>query len=393
MRFPSFSNRWVYVAFLIYAAAVALGAMILHYKDRSMIMETIDQELMVGAASVRYILADDFHDRALDADSISLEEDWRNIDALTRFVQRVRFAFLYTMIESDGEIYVTSSSASEDELRAGSQVHYFAPYSEARPYFKEDEVLFTTYTDRWGTFRAALIPEQSPGGRRYIAVAEFDIGHVEAQLRRKLVDVVVFSLVLLLAAIPLFIALDKELVIANVKLERRIEARTRELRRMATVDDLTGQLNRKELNRQLEIAVERSERSGLGCSLAVLDLDLFKSINDTWGHPMGDVALTQTATIIASMLRSTDTLGRIGGEEFAVILPETSRVDALTTAERIRRRVENARLTLADGKTAALTVSIGVASIDEAKGSLETLMKLADQRLYQAKERGRNRVV
>ena len=393
MRYPPFSNGWVYGAFLFYALVVALGAAILYHNDKLTLMEVIDQELMIGASSVRYILPDDFHDRALAADSIASEEDWRNIDALTRYVRRLGFAFVYTMIESEGEIYITSSSASEEELNNGVQVHYFSAYSEARPYFRDGEILFTTYTDRWGTFRAALIPETSPGGRPYIAAAEFEIGHVQARLRRKLLGVLMFSVVLLLAAVPLFVALDRELVIANVRLERRIEERTRELQRMATIDDLTGQLTRKEFYRLLGVAVERHRHRGTDFSLAVLDLDHFKTINDTCGHPIGDLVLAQTARTVASMLRGTDILGRIGGEEFAAILTETSRGDALTTTERIRRRVEHSRVTLSSGESLAVTVSIGVASIEEAEGRLETLVKLADQRLYQAKERGRNRVV
>ena len=212
-------------------------------------------------------------------------------------------------------------------------------------------------------------------------------------MRRKLLGVLMFSVVLLLAAVPLFVALDRELVIANVRLERRIEERTRELQRMATIDDLTGQLTRKEFYRLLGIAVERYRHRGTDFSLAALDLDHFKTINDTCGHPIGDLVLAQTARTVASMLRGTDILGRIGGEEFAAILTETSRGDALTTTERIRRRVEHSRVTLSGGESLAVTVSIGVASIEEAEGRLETLVKLADQRLYQAKERGRNRVV
>ncbi len=393
MRLPSYSSRWAYGAFLFYLLVVAAGAIISFHKDKGVLMEAVDRELMIGASSIRYILPDDFHDRALDAHSISTDEDERNIGALSRFIEGARFAFVYTMIESGGGIYVTSSSASKEELESGTEVRYFAPYEEARPYFKDSEPLFTTYTDRWGHFRAALIPQKSPDGRTYIAAAEFDIGYVDALLRRRLVDILFFSLALLLAAVPLFVALDKELLNANVRLEKGIEQRTRELKRLVTIDDLTGQLNRKELYRLLGQELERHAAQGTCCCLAVLDLDHFKSINDAWGHPAGDAVLRATATTIAAVLRGTDILGRIGGEEFAVILGDTELDQALDMAERIRSRVQGSRVNLTGGQAVGLTISIGVASIREANGDLATLVKLADQRLYRAKEHGRNRVV
>lgn len=165
LRLPSYSSHWAYGAFLFYLLVVAAGAVISFHKDKGVLMEAVDRELMIGASSVGYILPDDFHDRALGPDSISADEDERNIGALSRFIEGARFAFVYTMIESGGGIYVTSSSASKDELESGTEVRYFAPYEEARPYFKDSEPLFTTYTDRWGHFRAALIPQKSPGGR------------------------------------------------------------------------------------------------------------------------------------------------------------------------------------------------------------------------------------
>ena len=128
-------------------------------------------------------------------------------------------------------------------------------------------------------------------------------------------------------------------------------------------------------------------------SLLFIDIDRFKLINDTWGHPAGDVVLTQLAREISEILRRQDTLARIGGEEFAVILPETKADTAFDVAESLRLAIEQSHARINDKTEIKYTLSIGVATLAGEDDSLDAMMQRADEALYKAKQSGRNQVV
>ncbi len=167
--------------------------------------------------------------------------------------------------------------------------------------------------------------------------------------------------------------------------------RTREqMRHYAEHDDLTGLWNHRIIVERLRIEVDRSQREGLPLSLILADLDFFKRINDTYGHPAGDKVLKEAAGILQSMVRSYDWVGRYGGEEFLLILPGSGFMHARQRAEDLRRAFENACVT--EGETRIpLTASFGVASGFPANH--EELIREADAALYRAKNNGRNCVV
>lgn len=152
----------------------------------------------------------------------------------------------------------------------------------------------------------------------------------------------------------------------------------------ATTDELTGLYNRRSFEHALAREVERSRRYGVSASLLLLDLDGFKALNDTHGHPAGDRVLRYVAAMMCRHLRSTDLPCRLGGDEFAVILCDTPATEALAVAERIRIDVERAFA------RAALTVSAGVASVPAHASTAEKLLGSADRALYAAKRQGRN---
>jgi len=157
-------------------------------------------------------------------------------------------------------------------------------------------------------------------------------------------------------------------------------------------DELTGVFNRRFFNLEMRKEVARAQRSGMPFCVFMIDGDHFKAFNDRYGHQAGDAALQQLSRIFVASGRINDQVCRYGGEEFVVILPRTSKQNALMVAERFRRNVENHLITY-DGKPiGALTVSIGVACYpDDATGE-EELVKLADWALYRAKTGGRNQV-
>lgn len=164
-----------------------------------------------------------------------------------------------------------------------------------------------------------------------------------------------------------------------------------ELQRLATLDSLTEVYNRRAIEELLGREIARARRSQVPLSMLLLDLDRFKTINDTYGHNTGDQAIKLMVATLLQQLRPIDSMGRYGGEEFLIVLPDTAEAVAGQIAERLRRAV--AEMSVAVGKgTIGLTVSIGVAGLG-ANDDVESLTHQADHAMYVAKMRGRNGVV
>jgi diguanylate cyclase (GGDEF)-like protein len=165
-----------------------------------------------------------------------------------------------------------------------------------------------------------------------------------------------------------------------------------EIYRLMTMDALTQTHNRRYFSEALEREFQRSGRYQRALSLFMFDIDHFKQINDTYGHVAGDSVLRQLALVVKPRLRQQDVLARVGGEEFAVLLPEVESVGARVAAEKVRRIVEGAPFYV-DGREFSCTVSAGVASFQAGMESPQALYEAADKNLYEAKRGGRNRVV
>ena len=165
-----------------------------------------------------------------------------------------------------------------------------------------------------------------------------------------------------------------------------------DLRRLAAIDALTGLLNRGSLEGEAARLAARASRSGGNIALILIDVDNFKGVNDRHGHPAGDEVLRQLAALMTLMTRSGDCLGRYGGEEFCMVLPETSEADAAALAERLRQRYADLRVAWR-GEMLSGSISIGVADARLAGVDMAAMVAAADKALYQAKGDGRNRVV
>jgi len=163
---------------------------------------------------------------------------------------------------------------------------------------------------------------------------------------------------------------------------------------LARTDPLTQTHNRRALLERLTAELERARRYTLSLSVLMIDIDYFKQVNDTYGHPIGDEALRLTAVVLQREARAVDVVARLGGEEFVVVLPETAEEGGVAVAERIRARIaEQAILPGESYDSARMTVSIGVAAFPSPRvSSPEDLLALADEALYRAKAEGRNRV-
>lgn len=210
-----------------------------------------------------------------------------------------------------------------------------------------------------------------------------EVHHVSNQQRLLMQRLSVAISVLLI----LVISATVTLCVAVIHLHRQ----RNQMQKLILTDELTGLYNRRHIVSVAFAALTQSRRDKTPLSLLLLDLDFFKRINDTYGHPVGDEVLRQVSERLRQFSRPSDTLGRIGGEEFCLLMPATHTHDAFQVAERLRREIESIKI---EGLalTATPTVSIGVTTSNGGEHSFEQLYSLADKALYQAKSLGRNRV-
>lgn len=173
--------------------------------------------------------------------------------------------------------------------------------------------------------------------------------------------------------------------------QQQLESLVKDLNNQAVTDGLTGLTNRRHFWELARIEMTRSRRYGFELCLIMLDIDKFKSINDGFGHAAGDEVLRSLSSVMTGELRETDVTGRLGGEEFGILLPQTGEAEAIAIAERLRAAVLATPVAFED-TTISYTVSLGVATANKNETSVDDLVKRADMALYQAKETGRNKV-
>ncbi len=186
-------------------------------------------------------------------------------------------------------------------------------------------------------------------------------------------------------SLELFQAIAPQLAVAIDR--TNLKEKAGEFEQLSVTDALTGLLNRRYIEERLLEELKRSNREGFPMSFMMLDVDHFKSYNDTYGHPAGDAALKIVAHVIRETLRGADVAARFGGEEFSILLPQTTGEEAVAIAERIRSNIEHA-----DFPHRLVTTSIGVASCSAELCASADLVAAADKALYEAKRQGRNRV-
>ena len=205
--------------------------------------------------------------------------------------------------------------------------------------------------------------------------AEFDLG------------VLITIVVAVNAALAIF-AVPTVLLVRRFMMHAQLLAQSR-------VDTKTGLLNASTWEQEAEVEIARAVRTGTPLALALVDIDHFKAVNDTYGHLVGDKTLRAVTDALQSQLRSYDVAGRFGGEEFAILLPHARGDDALHVAERLRAHIAGMSIPIGDdpehGSAVRVTISVGVASLDGANRELTDMLAAADAALYYAKETGRNK--
>jgi diguanylate cyclase len=205
----------------------------------------------------------------------------------------------------------------------------------------------------------------------------------------------------LTTAVNLVLKEIQELKKQNSMLKQEVERYHEEIRKLqkelahakaeASYDFLTGLVNRKRFERAIEDAIKDFHRKNYPFSLIYVDVDNFKKINDTYGHLAGDIVLKEIASIFKFYLRANTVVGRIGGEEFCILLPGVEIKDAKNIAERLRKIIENREIKLEDGTSIKVTASFGVTQV-KMGDTVKSILERADKALYKAKKEGKNRV-
>jgi diguanylate cyclase (GGDEF)-like protein len=186
--------------------------------------------------------------------------------------------------------------------------------------------------------------------------------------------------------------ISPRIVSARVSNILNLQQATRKLELVASTDPLTGAFNRRHLDLVGINELSRSKRYKSTFTILMLDIDHFKEVNDNYGHDIGDEALIETVAVIKKNIRGEDLLFRLGGEEFAVMLPETPKLAAFDTAERIRIAISRIIIQTPIAPL-CFTISIGIAENSQEDDNIDVILKRADESLYQAKSSGRNRVI
>lgn len=253
-------------------------------------------------------------------------------------------------------------NVSEDELRGSDDARFFPPETVARLHEIDTRVL-----EHGEDTAEEVVTEDAKGNRRVYWEIKTPIFEDESKTR-----------IWGICGISTDITEHMDLL--------------EQLKSQATKDYLTGLANRRHFMERGENELAHAKRYRHALSLLMIDIDHFKNINDAHGHKVGDIVLQELANILRNTFRTVDVIGRIGGEEFAVVLPETELQQALEVAERLRMNAAEADLEQAAGLPLHFTVSVGVVALAGRDISLGNLLDLADTALYEAKQGGRNRV-
>lgn len=200
----------------------------------------------------------------------------------------------------------------------------------------------------------------------------------------------VWIFLIMIAASPFVLGV----LLVTYLLLARWHERERTIRQLSYIDPLTGLANRRALFMQMEHQLEYSRRTQEPLAVAMLDLDHFKQVNDSWGHAAGDQVLREVGALLPRLLRRADLMGRVGGEEFVIVLPRAPADAAYQVLERCRAAIEALPIVLADGRCIRITASFGLCTCEVPSYDidLQQILESADSALYRAKHRGRNRI-
>lgn len=377
MRYKGRKALFFAVIIYLLGVVVVTGCWLTFLQHES--LNAFDKRLLASAQSLPELLPKDFHDRTLNKDSIGPEEDQHNLDNLSTHARIGGFAYLYTYVMDEGQIYFTASSYTDDDVANNKVSRYWTPYPEGdQAYFDaihSNVPVFVTASDRWGTFRTVLIRRQSPAGNPYVIGADIDISVIHETLWKQVPWVVAAAFLLLLFAVPIAITMRRTLVAINNDLEQRVIERTTEL--LETNKLLQNEIkNRNETEEKYRVLFEKA-----GDAIFILDtakenmgqiIDANKTAADMHGYTIEELKKINIRDLNAP-------------EDAEKV---TERIGRILRGDWIKSEIEHIRK---DGTHFTVEVSAGAVELDEHQYILAfdrdiTARKSLEAHLYQSQK-------
>jgi len=347
--------------------------------QKQLYIQGIDGKLNIAAHAAGLYLGKDFVDRYDRNHPISEASYLEDLEGLSHFARENNVEYVYVMVKEGNDVYTVISSATPEEIRTKTYDTFYTKYNPSQSVlkgFEERKSFYVEESDDYGTFRSYCEYKRSPSGKIYMIGADIRTEVVSAVLSHLFRSYTLFMGMWLLFIFILF-------YIYFVLIRKNSS-----LAQISATDNLTGLFNRRKIdNILIEEHAKVAEKNDYHCSCLLVDVDYFKSINDRLGHLVGDNVLKELSELMKHSFRSSDFLGRWGGEEFLVILPLTSIENAWDVAENLCRKIENYFL----NSQTPVTVSIGVGLLSADKSIRQSFVEI-DNALYEAKESGRNQV-
>lgn len=297
---------------------------------------------------------------------------------LKNYIQQTLNIIQVTILDEQGKIYASSDAQQKDRLIAVQDV-------PPKSLLKKDEKSIYRILAR-------LNPSQEEGEKLLLMIdAELYVANEKRLLMTALatgISIIIFSLIIAYSIYRINLERERK---EKTRLEKMVKERTKEIERLSQIDKLTGLSNRRHLEEVMVFEFRRAMRFCHELSIIIVDLDHFKLINDNYGHLAGDKVLRLASKSLLENLRDTDFAGRYGGEEFVILLPESSARLAAVVAEKLRKGIESLRIEY-EGKQIPVTASLGISTSTDDIIDVMVVLKQSDEALYQSKENGRNRV-
>jgi diguanylate cyclase (GGDEF)-like protein len=384
MKMHAVNYKYILIAFsfIIYILSVYIYSTNTLTIKKEEAIAAVDERLKLGAYAVYELLGEGFFKRAIKRDSITPEEDRENIQKLTSFTNQAGLAFLYSVVLKDKKIYVIASSATEEELNSGTELHYYHPYDTASnelvSTFEDHITRIVDYKDKWGEFRGIFIPIKISNGQTVVMASEVELSYLNDVLNNVKKNSYVKGCLFLVFLTPFVFSIGYLLKLENIKLNELLHT-----------DNLTNLPNRLFLITYLNKYVSNTYQNIENIALLHIDIDNFKEINDGFEYCVGDDALRAVANRLNEHTLNRGVLTRYEGDDFFLVIKYQNKTDVITdTAQYIIDLFDKPIST--NAYQFYITCSIGISLFPLHAKSTSKLIQNAHMATSKVKENGKN---